>query len=389
MRMKRTVLPFLAILILGAAVPDAGQEARARTMKIKVTAEQANLREKPDIGSSIVQMIPGGSVLEADRKEGEWFFVRWTLEDGGVIGGYIHESLVEVVEGEVPVPETKPAGEESPPRRRASRQIGIGRIKMPDLRTGDFPLEFSFSAGLGSVAPGDLNSGTRGYADWYGGELGVQAAEKPGVLHFAYLFGFELTYRLSPRLAFGLGADYLRVANRDETRYRDALISQTLVTGPAARAVPLKVAVRFYPGAGFYVRGALGIYSAKARYLYRHEGADSWEQWKGSASSTGFGGEAALGGEWEVAERTAFFAEAGFRLASFRGLTGKNVHSSSDGEAQTEPGTLYFYRQSGAGANTYPVIFVAGSPPAGATGSREARLNLSGTAVRAGVRYRF
>src|SRR5512136_3112683 len=106
---KRTFLPILIGLVSGTVLVAAAQNAPVRLTKIKVTAEQANLREKPDIGSSIVQQIPEGTVLDADKKEGEWYFVRYALEDGGVIGGWIHESLVEVVEGAAPVtPAAKP-----------------------------------------------------------------------------------------------------------------------------------------------------------------------------------------------------------------------------------------------------------------------------------------
>ena len=114
MRTKRTILPIVVILVLGAAL-CAAQVTSARPMKIKVTAEQANIREKPDIGSAIVQQIPEGAILDADKKEGEWFFVRYTLEDGGVIGGYIHESLVEGVEEGGAVRETNGTEKEAPP----------------------------------------------------------------------------------------------------------------------------------------------------------------------------------------------------------------------------------------------------------------------------------
>jgi len=96
--MIRTVLPILLILAVGTGLFAAPSGVQDRPTKLKITAEQANLREKPDIGSSIVQQIPEGTVVEADRKDGEWYFVRYTLEDGGVIGGWIHESLAEVVE---------------------------------------------------------------------------------------------------------------------------------------------------------------------------------------------------------------------------------------------------------------------------------------------------
>ncbi|HSA94563.1 MAG TPA: SH3 domain-containing protein, partial [Acidobacteriota bacterium] len=148
MRQKARLLVFAA-LVLGAVLAASAQVAPARTMKVKVTAEQANLREKPDIGSGIVQQIPEGTVLEADRKEGEWFYVRYTLEDGGVIGGWIHESLVEVVAEAGPRVETKPAEKPAeraaPPRERRPGPIRIGRIERPEFRTGTFPLEAAFS----------------------------------------------------------------------------------------------------------------------------------------------------------------------------------------------------------------------------------------------------
>ncbi len=392
MRKKRTVLSLLLILAAGTALAAGAQNPPAGTTKVKVTAEQANLREKPDIGSSIVQQIPEGTVLEADRKEGEWYFVRYTLEDGGVIGGWIHESLVQVVEQGAPVaaPPKKPA-EEAPPRERGSRPIRIGRIKAPEFRTGTIPLEFSVSAGIGTFAPRDLNDGTRGFADWTSASIGLPVSREPEVLHVAGLVGFELSYRFSPRLAFGLGADFLRGSKGDRVEITDPLLPETVSTKPSLRGVPFKVMVRFYPGGGFYLRGALGIYAVKAGYLFRHEGTGAWEQWKGSATASGLGGEAGFGGEWDLAPRTVLFLEAGLRMAGFSGLTGRNVYSNSGGESVIEPGALFLFHKTAGGEKAYPLIFVRGSVPAeeGVVDARRAKVNISGTAVRVGVRYRF
>ncbi len=391
MRVTRTVLSVLTILVLGAAVLAAAPGGQARPAKVKVTAEQANLREKPDIGSSIVQQIPEGAVLEADRKDGEWYFVRYVLEDGGVLGGWIHESLVEVVEAAPAARAIEPDRRTAAPAKRPSRPVRIGKIRMPDLRTGDLPLEFAVSGGLGSVAPRDINDATRGYAGWTAAENGVAAPPSPGLLRLGYVFGFELNYRFSPRLAFGIGADYLRAARRDETAYEDPAFTETLVTRPAARAVPVKLLVRYYPGAGFYVRGGLGVYAVKAAYLYRHELPDPGgsRQMKGEATGSGIGAEAAFGGEWKFGARTVFFVEAGFRLARFGRLTGKNIVTDFAGSVTTEPGTLYFVRETAADGNDYPLLYVSGSAPDDAVEARRAVVNLSGTAARAGVRFRF
>jgi len=390
------VRPLVILLVLafagGPALLGAAQNAPQRPTKIKVTAEQANLREKPDIGSSIVQQIPEGTVLEADKKDGEWYFVRYTLEDGGVIGGWIHESLVEAVAEAGPAkPEEKTPAREAPPRERVSRPGRIGRIERPEFRTGAIPLEFAVSAGLGTLSPRDLNDGTRGYAGLTAASLGAPTPVSPDALRLAVLAGFELSYRFSPRLAFGLGADLLQGSNGDTMTISGELLSGTVTTKPSVRGVPVKIMVRFYPGAGIYIRGGLGLYSVKAGYLFRTEGAGSFQEAKGSATATGLGAEAAFGGEWDIAPRTAFFIEAGLRMASFSGLTGRNVTTSSGLDSQTEAGTLYFFHKTGADDNAYALVAVRGSVPSetGVVDSRRARVNLSGTAVRVGLRYRF
>jgi hypothetical protein len=390
--MRKTIWPVLLLSLAALALAAEAQNAPPRPTKIKVTAEQANLREKPDIGSSIVQQIPEGTVLEADRKDGEWYFVRYTLEDGGVIGGWIHESLVEVVvEGAPPKPEEKTPAREAPARERGSRPVRIGRIRTPEFRTGAIPLEFAVSAGITTLSPRDLNDGTRGYAGLTGASIGALTPASPDALHLAVLAGFELSYRLSPRLALGLGADFLSGSNGDTMVLSGELLTETVSTKPSVRGVPVKIMVRFYPGAGIYVRGGLGLYSVKAGYLFRTEGAGSLLQSKGSATATGLGGEAAFGGEWDVAPRTSFFVEAGLRMASFSGLTGRNVATRSGLDSQTEPGTLYFFHKTGADDNAYALISVRGSVPSetGVVDARRANINLSGTAVRVGLRYRF
>jgi len=384
MRMNRTAVLAGIGLVLGLAVIAAAQMTPKGPMKIKVTAEQANLREKPDIGSGIVQQIPEGTVLEADRKEGEWFFVRYTLEDGGVIGGWIHESLVEVVPGAALPPAAKPPvpSEEraAPSRPRPPRPSGTEKL---DFSTGTFPLEISFSAGAAGVSPNDLNNGAQGFVDMRAAGLGAPAPRKVDPLQLAILAGFELTYRVSPRLAIGLGADLMSGSGRDELVTSGELLEETVAVRPGVRAVPVKLVARFYPGGGIYIRGALGVYSVKAFYLYRVDGADFWQQWRGAAKDSGFGGEAAFGGELKIDPKAFIFIEAGFRIARFEGLAGEGVYTDSDGARTTEGGTLYHL-----GAGAYPQLIIA-NVIIPVEGNRPAVVNLSGWAIRAGVRFRF
>jgi hypothetical protein len=382
----RPALFFLLALTAGAMLLPAAQKAPAGAAKVKVVAEQANLREKPDIGSSIVQQIPEGTVLDADKKEGEWYFVRYALEDGGVIGGWIHESLVEVVSGTAPVPQAA-----QPPAAGAPPPAGSGAATAAGSGHGSFPLEISFSIGPSSMAPRDLNDGTRGYVDWYGASIGIPAPSGVDILHLAVVGGVELSYSISPRLAVGLAVDGLSGSDADTVAFVDLNTSETLSTHPSVSATPVKATARYYPGAGFYLRAALGVYSVRAGYVFRHEYDNVWEQWKGTAKASALGGEAAFGGEWRIAARTAVFVEAGFRMASFSELTGESVYTNSAGESLTEPGTLYFFHKTAGGSTAYPIIAVRASEPAesGVVDARRAEINISGTALRVGVRYRF
>ena len=396
MRAKHTCLAVFLIVVLGPALRAAAQAAPG-PVKIKVTAEQANLREKPDIGSGIVQQIPEGTVLEADKKEGEWYFVRYTLEDGGVIGGYIHESLVQVVEGAAPPAGAKPAAAGGAAAAGAAAakpqepKPGSFRIEAPDFSAGSVPLEISFSAGVTWVQPHDLNDGARGFVDAHGADLGIPAPRAPDDFRLSYLAGFELTYRASPRLAIGLGTDYVSGANTDEVVFSNGVVTESVRTRPAARVVPVKFLVRYYPGSSFYVRGELGVYAIKASYLYRVDRDGSWEQWEGTATDSAFGAEAAFGGEWKVAAKTAIFVEAGFRYARVTGPTGKDVFTNSLGTDLPEPGRLYLFDQEASDGAVYPQLFVRETVPAGedVVDARASIIDMSGMAVRAGVRFRL
>jgi hypothetical protein len=385
--MKKQAFLFPFFMILALTLLAAAQETPSRPMKVKVTAEQANLREKPDIGSAIVQQIAEGTVLEADKKEGEWFFVRYTLEDGGVIGGYIHESLVEVVEQAAAQEPARKTPEGETPRRQ-----GAAATEKPSGWSAPAPsFEFSLSGGVGWTAPRDLNDGAQGFADTNGAFLSLPASGAVDSLHMVAAAGVELSYRVSRRLAIGLGADYLRGANRGRVGFTDGVFSETLDTQPLVSAVPVKFGVRFYPGKGFYIRGSLGVYFVKAGYLYRLERGDSWQEWKGSATAHRFGAEAAFGGDWKVGANTSFFVEAGFRMASLSGLSGQDVYRNSDGDTLTEPGTLYYFQKEGADSRVHPQLFIGDSKLAeeGVVDPRPAGINLSGMAVRAGIRCRF
>jgi hypothetical protein len=384
---KKAIRALLALLLAVGLLPVLGVGgAAAQTIRVKVTAEQANLRERPDIGSAIVQQIPEGTVLEADKKEGEWYLVRYTLEDGGVIAGYIHESLVTVV-GQPPPPVPPPA-RTAPPESRPAPAASA--------RESVFPLDIYVSIGGGPVIADDLNNAARGLAGYNGALLGMTSGGSIPNLRLTYLLGFEFSYRLYPWLGLSLGYDYLKAWRSGTVTYsaegEPPPATPLTSTHVSVQSGPVKLGVRFYPGRDFYFRGNLGYYTGRAGYndrLVYPDGAE--EKWSGKATAHTLGMELAVGGEWAVGPKLSAIAEAGYRLARLNDFTGTGTFTDAAGVATSESGGLWYFSKTAADSADYDLLFIRAARPAeeGVTGARKAEVNLSGTIFRVGLRIRF
>jgi hypothetical protein len=390
----------ISILCLGLALLLPAQDRTAPVIKLKVSAEQANLREKPDIGSAIVQQIPEGTLLEADKKDGEWYLVRYTLEDGGVIAGFIHESLVTVLDqgrevGIQPGRETKPETERRP--GSGPQKLPWGE-REPAGSKSLLPIDLFISAGGTTVIADDFNKSARGLADFNGASLAESPSGSIHSLRLTYVLSFEVAYRISRWVSIGLGADYQKGWRSSRVYYQGVSIDGLLIpsmataTRPSVEVVPAKLSLRFYPRPDFYIRATAAYYTVKAGYDDTFvSSADTWQEWRGRATAHALGMEVAVGGEWSLKPSTLFFAEAGFRLAHLSGFEGTGTFRDSAGTDTSETGPLWFYQQRDAFGFGQNLLFIHASEPTGSDilSARKATLNLTGTTVRAGIKFRF
>ena len=67
--------------------------------KLKVVTEQANIRLKPSIGSIIIKQVPQGTILESTAQQGDWFLIQLSPDELEQVTGYVHESMVIIIEG--------------------------------------------------------------------------------------------------------------------------------------------------------------------------------------------------------------------------------------------------------------------------------------------------
>jgi len=391
--MGRRTLAAILLASLSLVGPALAQEPPR--IRLRVSADQANIRENPDIGSAMLRQIPQGTELEAERKDGEWYLVRYVLEDGGVRSGWIHESLVTVVSAPAGAagrePERPHERIPAPARRTPPIERPISVESRPSAGPAGPGFSLAVSSGGNYVAGGDLNAGTLGFADYYAALSGVPPSASAATLHLTYILGLEASLAVRPGLWLGLGLDYFKGESTSLLEFARGASPDIVRTGPRLSALPIKAFLTYYPLPFLYAKAGFAWYLLKCGYDYRYEKGETFIAWKGDTSKSGLGAELAAGGEWEFYPGTFLFAEGTVRYAKFSGFEGRNVTTNSEGDSAVEEGTLWAFDVRTTPGATYPVLFVRAARPseAGVEDPRPASVNFSGASLRIGVRLKF
>jgi len=408
-----TLLLACSLLFLSAA---RGEEV---LRKLKVVTEQANIRLKPSIGSIIIKQVPQGTILESTSQEGDWFLIQLIPDELEQVSGYVHESMVIIIEGppkeqeepeiimeeeviEKPKEIVKPKEEEqieeeekteetppTPPVTPPPSQPVV--TPPPSYKRPEFLFDLVFSGGGSFINGGDLNDGSKGIADYRSDVLALQLQGKAKPAHLSYILGGELTLALSSHFSLGIGVDYFIGERESLVEFQEDPFLETLTIHPKMQAVPLRLAISFYPVPNFYAKIGVEYYFAKCAYYYRFERVGSWEEWRGEAKAQDFGIMSGLGLEYKLTPSFNFIIEATIRFARVSGFKGSDRSQDSTGTDHIEEGTLYFYRVATAGEDSYPLLFIRESPPteAGVFDPREAVINFSGISLKTGFKIKF
>ncbi|MDI6845193.1 MAG: hypothetical protein QME28_03555 [Candidatus Saccharicenans sp.] len=385
--MKRFLCLFIVWVILLGVV---NLEARAQAAKIRlrVVAEQANIRVKPDIGSEMLWQVAGGTDLLAEKKEGEWYLVTLEKPDGSRIRGYVHESLVEEISTEkkstvMRLPAEKVTEKVSAPEKT------VAVVEMSRVKTEK---EFSlFLFGGGSyLSPAELNQAAQGVTDYYLIALNSGKKVSLGGLHPAWSYGLDFFYHFYPQLSLGLGFDYQQGSKYSSVDFTVNNLACRVMTEPELRNLAFRFSLLFQPANVFYFRAGIEVSLARLGYLYRVEQGDSWMEWRGRASGFNAGWMEAAGILIPVTTWLEFYVEGAYRYVRIKNFEGTNYYSDSDGLQKTEKGKLYYWTVN-YNSRYYSALFVRDRLPTdpGVLDPREASVNLSGFTLRAGVRLSF
>ncbi len=376
----------------------------------------ANIRQKPSISSLIVRQIPEGALLEAERKEGEWYLVNLEPDETGNKSGYVHESLVlpldepavpekktRVVE-QVTRPKPKPAETlppttrtppertEAPPVQRETPPAQSRAAATESTPAGALRPALILSGSALMAAVGDLNDGSQGLADYYGFQLGAAADAEMSPLSLVFPFEVEVQIPIGGRFALSLAGGYAGVSSQSLVTYEATGSADTFASTPGFSAIQVKAGIVFEPVSYFQVKAGLMIVRAKASYDYRFSHDAFWQEWTGDASGFGFGGFVALGLALPLGSSVDFVMEAGGQLARISGLEGTGTYLNSSLTAATEEiGTLYAYDAKPTPLDSFPLAFIRSKKPTegGVANAREAVLDLLGGSLEGRLKFKF
>jgi hypothetical protein len=353
--------------------------------KLKVVAEQANIRLKPDISSIIIRQVPKGTILDSTGKENEWFRVFLPSNHEKSVSGYVHESLVEPIE---PLHKTKKR-----PEKIEERPTLPPRPETSEKTNRFLPYRFSLAlmGGGNYLSGGDLNPGIQGLADLYGDILGTQPEGNSGPVHLGYSLDIQLLFPLSDQISWGIGLEFLQAKNESSVDYRQGSAFHILRMRPRLSALPISLFLSFSPISDVYVRAGISYYFARYSYLYQIQTDDSVREWEGKANGRNLGLAGGLGFLKNISPSLSFVAEATGRLIKIDGFKGRGTFKDEDGKILTEEGKLYSIQNQVSGQQTHTTLFIRETRPneAGITEAREARINLSGISIRIGLRFYF
>jgi hypothetical protein len=389
----------LAFLFAAAALEAAA--LAAPPIRIKVTAELANVRQKPSISSIIVRQFPQGEVLEATRKEGEWFLIKFEPDESGVTSGYVHESLVmaldEILKQDLPSkliePPVKTETVVTPPiktkRVVADTQAATAEITSTGAvgRTS-----LTLYGGGNLIVGGDMNTAAQGLSDYYAWSIGAAGDTKVAPARLSLLYGGEFAIPLTSQFFVVAGAEFHRAEKSTLVSYARGSATDTFSATPGLQALPVKLGLACYPVEFFTIKLGASYYFAKASYDYRYEHDKFWQEWQGEATGQGFGVWGGLGIDWPLGGAFSLVFEATGEYASISGFQGTGTYlDSTTSAAVSETGKLYAYTARTSSQTSYPVAFIRGKTPseAGVENVREATADFSGISLRVGLKIRF
>jgi hypothetical protein len=381
------------LLILPALILPVSAAAGDFPLQLRVTAEVANLRLRPDIGSAVVRQISRDSLILATAKEGDWYLVAVTTETGRTETGYVHESLVSPLspEGEPKPAEETAAGARTGPPPPAPEKKAAPRESGASLFSRGRLFSVTLAGGLALVQGGDLNRGAQGLAAFFQDSLGADTDDEVVPVRLGCAAGADVVFPLADKVSLGLGAEFLRGSRESKVLLKKGADGYVLTTRPSVWDLPLRAYLDFAPAGVVHLKIGVEYHLAHAGYYYLWETKDGWQEWTGEAGGSGLGVFGGAAVEWALSPSFCLVLDLAGRYAPLSGFSGTGAYLDSGGVSAEEEGKIYYYETRIAGRDPYTLLFIRSRVPSegGVYNPRAAEIDFTGLALRAGFKVSF
>jgi len=391
---RRNRTTFILILLLLGTGSYAAQEDQ---LKLKVVAEQANIRSEPDIGSEILFLAPRGAIFTSLQKSGEWHQIEYIKDTAEIITGYVHESLV--VELNPPEKTEKPIQQQEIKQQPAPppKPVPVPAAKKPASETtlpdpSEVPLfNIYLSGGMQYVLGGDLNDGATGLSDFYAASLASDHQGEIRPVNLSLIFGGEIRFPLVAGLSLGLGADYFQGNKESSVSFIGNTTAAELSTNPKIKALPIRFTISYALIPQIYLKTGIEYYFTSCSYYYRFTQGESWQEWKGQADARDLGALAAIGVVGKLNKSLSVFMEITGRYAKLSNFEGTGIYRTAAGIEAEEKGFLYLYSAQAAPERSFPLLFIRDRKPteAGVSDPVKASIDLTGISLQLGIKVSF
>ncbi len=395
---------------------------QAENLKLRITVEQAKIHIRPDARSLVLSISRLGSVLESDKKIGNWFRVILPPNEKGTqLTGFVHIKSVEVIiekpeeqpdkkmpREEEKLVEEKPVEEKpsAPPAEtiEPTKPVQPTKAPRPSVPEPSAESQIGFSlkihGGMSYLFSNDVNDHLQATTDyWIDRGVDVEGEFEP--LQNGIEFGGEYIVNLTPHIGIGLGGGYIKASSKSSVNNVWFGYSYQDTANPKITAIPLTLSAYFDLPLGkklnFTLQTGLGYYLGTLSWDYSYESEfDNFkENWEGKSTAFGFHG--ALGFEFNFSSRMALFVEAFGRYAKLKALKGNYSFEETflgyQEQESIDEATLWYYEwRSSLTGNYYPTLEFNDDKPEETSfvkNIREGEVDLTGFSIRMGIRIRF
>ena len=256
--------------------------------------------------------------------------------------------------------------------------------------------------GINYSSIGNWNTYLKYWDDYnkrYYSQNGYTATGGLNPLHFGPAIEAELSLNITPRLAVSIGTEYLIAQHPAGEmpltgKTPDGQVVSSRGDICKLSAIPLKITLAYYPlESGHFrafVKAGAGYYFARFRDTAEFDsGLSSYFERTQGANSGGIGFHGGLGVEIAMGGPLSFLAELEARNAKISGFEGSGTWKEASGASGSWSGRLYYYEWLQSEWTTF--VFIEEKEPAGANyrNVRDAAVDFSGVAFKAGFIFRF